>query len=257
MVKELSTLSYWNDIHKTNISRFYPNPSKYLMHFELNTIFNKYLPKDKGKKLIEMGCGKSIWLPYFFKTFGYKVFGLDYSVEGCRLASFFMKRSQAEGEIICRNFLNFRDKNYLGQFDFLISFGVVEHFESPAEIICLFLDYLKSGGKIITIVPNMKGFLGKIQKIIDGKIYFTHKIFSLKDLIEFHKLFGLKIIYSSYIDFLDLSMINFSKFSPSNQKLIGRLITAFNLPVLYLSKILNLHINNSTLSSYMVVIMSK
>lgn len=86
MLKELTQKDYWSDIHKNKRGPFYPNPSKYRFHFELDRMFNKYIPQGSDNKLMEMGCGSSIWLPYFFKKFGYKVHGIDYSRLGCKAA---------------------------------------------------------------------------------------------------------------------------------------------------------------------------
>ena len=99
--------------------------------------------------------------------------------------------------------------------------------------------------------------LGKIQKIVDKKVYETHKFFTLSELEDYHELCGLDVIYSSYFDFLDLSMINMTRLSPVSQKIIARLITLVNFPILYLFKILHLKLSTPKLSSYIAVIASK
>ena len=38
--------------------------------------------QTRGKKLLEIGCGGSVLLPYFSKTFGFDVCGVDYSPAG-------------------------------------------------------------------------------------------------------------------------------------------------------------------------------
>lgn len=134
---------------------------------------------------------------------------------------------------------------------------MVEHFSNPTEVIRVFSNYLKTGGKLVTIVPNLLGLLGKIQKIIDKKVYETHKCFTLSELENYHQLCGLDVIYSSYLDFLDLSVIGMPRLSPIINKIIARLITLVNFPILYLLKILHLKLSNPKLSSYMVVIASK
>ena len=55
----------------------------------------------QGKTLLEVGCGNSVWLPYFANQFGLKVSGLDYSEYGCEQSRQILKREKVAGEIIC------------------------------------------------------------------------------------------------------------------------------------------------------------
>src|SRR5262245_7685931 len=54
----------------------------------------------QGKRLIEVGCGRSIWLPYLARELGVRVSGLDYSEVGCDQARRVLDRAGIEGDVV-------------------------------------------------------------------------------------------------------------------------------------------------------------
>ncbi len=58
---------------------------------------------------------------------GSKVFGLDTSVEGIKIAKQVFEKEEKEGLFVCGDLLNPPFKN--GQFDFIYGGGMIEHFE--------------------------------------------------------------------------------------------------------------------------------
>jgi cyclopropane fatty-acyl-phospholipid synthase-like methyltransferase len=46
----------------------------------------------KGKKLLEIGCGNSVLLPYLAKEFGFEIYGIDYSKKGCKQSELILER---------------------------------------------------------------------------------------------------------------------------------------------------------------------
>lgn len=87
--------------------------------------------ETRGKKLLEVGCARSVWLPYFAKEFGFRVSGIDYSEIGCQQAIEVLHREGVQGEVVCTD-LWALPPSLVGQFDVLISCGVVEHFQDTA-----------------------------------------------------------------------------------------------------------------------------
>ena len=135
----------------------------------LHNLFKKiFSTRDtKGKKLLEIGCGNSILLPYLAKEFGFEVYGIDY----------------------CEDAFN-PDKNLLGNFDFVCSFGVVEHFQDTSNTLKSFSEFLKPGGILITSIPNMKGATGLLHKLLNKPVYDIHVPLDKDDLrIEINEYF--------------------------------------------------------------------
>lgn len=234
----------------------YPDPQWNTEHFEFDRIFKSVLHRDESHRLLEVGAGGSIWLPYFAREFGYEVYGIDYSEKGCKIAEKNLALSGVKGRIVCKDLFHIRDQ-WKGFFDVIISFGGVEHFNNPPEVIQLMKKCLRADGPglIITCAPNTAGLLFLVQKYIDRKIYNMHKVLSLDDLSECHRKAGMQIIMKRYIGFMDLFVINYQrKFRGGFQKWVWRGITKAILPLLYVQKLLRLSPQNGKLCAYMVVI---
>ena len=251
----LSERNFWEDFYRRRENKAYlPNPNRSRNHFELDLIFKSFLRPDSSTKLLELGAGDSIWLPYFAKNFRFKVYGIDYSPKGCEMAKVNLELAEVEGEVICADFFQL-DEKWNGYFDIIISFGVIEHFEDPSMICGLIKRLLKKNGLVITVVPNTASLLMRFQKFVDEEVYRTHKIFDLTQLSDFHKQAGFKIVFECYFQFMDLSILNYRKVvSKGMFKLIARSITALNLPILYFQKLFHWFPQSRRLCSSMVVI---
>ncbi|MDA8089102.1 MAG: class I SAM-dependent methyltransferase [Nitrospiraceae bacterium] len=260
MNDRLTDQAYWEYAHQgRKWARYMPDPGKYRSHYELDRLFKSVLERG-NKKILELGAGSSIWLPYFAKEFGFEPYGIDYSKKGCDAAEQNLRLAGVKGHIFCRDFFDMGDE-WDGFFDVMVSFGVVEHFENPAGVIKLMRRLLKPGGIMITVVPNTKGLIFSLASVIDRSVVETHKSFSLYDLSCYHQKAGLKIQTSAYLQFLDLSMLNFdSRFSgpvlsrfPVIHKLVLRAITGVNMPFLYLQKLTGLSLQSGQWCSTMAV----
>src|SRR3989304_9964952 len=101
----LSEKETWQNMYLQQMDgRYWPFPDKRCSAFELDRIYQKYLPKHQGAKIIEFGCGGSKWLPYFYKVFNYDIYGVDYSEEGCKSALSNLEKIGGKGQIFCRDF---------------------------------------------------------------------------------------------------------------------------------------------------------
>jgi 2-polyprenyl-3-methyl-5-hydroxy-6-metoxy-1,4-benzoquinol methylase len=156
---------------------WYLGIEKYLaMNKKFDKLFKKFL-KRGNKKILEIGCTPAKRLIYFAKEFGYKVYGIDYAEKGIDISKENLRIAGVEGTILCEDVFqtSFEDES----FDIVYSMGLVEHFESPAEIIDAHIKLLKRGGTLIITIPNFK-----------DSLYFTlSKIFGEeKRLVETHNL---------------------------------------------------------------------
>jgi len=257
MKERLSELDFWNNVYSRGRSSIYfPRPWKYRNQFEFDRIFSSLFHLNKSNKLLEMGAGGSIWLPYFARKFGFDVYGIDYSKRGCDIAKKNLNLSCVKGHIVCNDFAKAKDE-WSGFFDVITSFGVIEHFSKPVEIIRMMVSLLKVDGLglIITTVPNTVGHMMRIQKLIDSNVYNMHKIFSLKDLSNYHEQAGMHVILSRYLQFLDFSILNYQNiFEGKSYKHIAQGITGLNLLILYLQKAFRFFPQSRKLCSSAIVV---
>jgi hypothetical protein len=76
----------------------------------------------------------------------------------------------------------------------VFSLGLIEHFENHAAVLDRLQALLRPGGTLITIVPNLVGVWGAIQKRLDPEIYRVHVPYTPSDLDRVHRSAGLRPI---------------------------------------------------------------
>ncbi len=150
-----------------------------------------------GKKLVEIGCARSAWLPYLAREFGFRISGLDYSEHGCEQARRILSRSGVAGEIICAD-VSAPPAGLLGAFDVAISFGVVEHFHDTTGCLRALAAFLKPDGMLITQIPNMTGLIGRLQRLTNPATYEVHVPLTRDQLLIAHEQAGLRVACCDY-----------------------------------------------------------
>jgi SAM-dependent methyltransferase len=194
---------YWDDSWATNkipnfVVPYQPGLKNYPKRYWHQYFCDVFSGMETGKmKLLEIGCANSVWLPYFAKEFGFKIFGLDYSEIGCQQEKQILSQAGVECEIICVDFFS-PPEAILEEFDVVISFGVAEHFEDTAACVQAFAKFLKPNGLMITIIPNMVGLIGWIQKLINRPVFDIHVLLDSHDLAESHKLSSFQVMDCNY-----------------------------------------------------------
>ena len=180
-------------------------PVWWRFHQYFQGIFNDR--QTRGKKLLEVGCGGSVFLPYFAKSFGFEVSGIDYSPLGCEKALWVLEREGVRGRVYCADF-HAPPQDWLEQFDVVISLGVVEHFEDTAGAIRAVSRFLGAGGILITIIPNMSGLMGWLQRRLDKSAYDVHVALDREDLASYHSRAGLEVDTCEYFLPVYLGVLN-------------------------------------------------
>ena len=212
---------YWNDSWASCDIPEAVNPSDMRLRNYANRrfhqVFLKWLDKAEtpSMQLLEIGCAKSAWLPYFAKEFGFSVCGLDYSPIGCRMAEKVLQTNGVEAEVVCANFFS-PPENMLGKFDVVVSVGVVEHFDDTAACLRAVSAFLKPGGLLITNIPNMVGWIGAIQKTVNKPVYDIHQLLDPPMLREAHKRAGLEVLECDYFMYTSFGVNNLTGISTKN-----------------------------------------
>ena len=167
-------------------------------YHQFHLFFSRHLQLQDGKRLIEFGCAQSIWLAYFARYFGLAVTGIDYSATACEKATAVLAREGVDGQIVQADFMQ-PSGSMLGAHDFGFSYGVAEHFADTAECLMSFRRYLKPGGVLITLIPNLAGALGALQKRMNRRIFEIHVPLDAGGLADAHRRAGMQVVESGYI----------------------------------------------------------
>lgn len=204
ITKDKASEEYWSnfwlnhalppeiDVTEKNISTY---PARQFADFYKNLFINP----DSSKKLIEVGCGNSVWLSYFAKQFKFNVTGIDYSEFGCEQTRKIFSRDKITGNIYFGDLFN-PPVELKNQFDVVCSFGVVEHFNNTEDVLKHIGEFLNEDGLLITTIPNLTGITGWLQKWMNKPVYDIHKVMTLKNIQTHIENAGFTIIKSDMLN---------------------------------------------------------
>lgn len=151
------------------------------------------------KKVLEIGGGGSAWLAYLASEYPACQFAsLDYSEDGAELLTEFMRNSALTNIDIFKE--DFFEPNVdIGEYDFVYSHGVVEHFEDLGHALRAQAQFMSRSGRMFTLIPNLYGILGALTKIMNRPVYDIHVVHNLKTFLDGHRDANLRVIESGYL----------------------------------------------------------
>ena len=168
---------YWDDYwNKENRS--------YESKFLFDDLISKF-PIEIGS-YFEIGCAPGSIMSFFAKRYGCRVEGIDFT-DFRRITEYLEKNGIRDYQIYNDDIFNFStNKTY----DFVGSYGFIEHFDNPEVLIHKHKDLVSDGGYLCITVPNMRYFN-----------YFINYIFS-KELVHNHNLeiMDLKLLKKLILD---------------------------------------------------------
>jgi 2-polyprenyl-3-methyl-5-hydroxy-6-metoxy-1,4-benzoquinol methylase len=161
-----------------------------------------------ASEVIEVGCANSVILPYVASHFGSRVAGIDYSPLGCEKARMRLVKAGCEGDIHCTDVFSpppeLRDR-----YDGVYSIGLIEHFTDSVGIVRALSRLLRPGGIMLTVIPNMNGAVGMVQKFVAPSIYKVHVPLDLGQLRAAHMRAGLEVTASGWHMPVGFGVVNF------------------------------------------------
>lgn len=203
MTEDIAGVGYWDDVWgaadlPTPIDVDDRRVRNYVTR-ALHAVFTEAFADldTAGMRLVEVGCAGSKWLPYFNRQFGFEVTGIDYSEAGCALTERILDAEGVSGETIRASMFD-PPPHALGRFDVVVTFGLVEHFDDTAAAIGHLGGLLVPGGTMVTVVPNMYGSIGAVQRVLNRPVYDKHVALDPDELAAAHRGAGLEVVSSSW-----------------------------------------------------------
>lgn len=204
---------YWDNVWARAelplaVNPFLPGLAHYIER-KFDDYFRRALSErtTRAGRLLEIGAGRSPWLPYFARRFGLEVHGVDYSDVGCRQALAILERENVAGGVTCADLFS-PPAELLEAFDVVVSMGVAEHFRDTAACISAFARFLRPGGLMITSIPNFAGTLGWLQKALNRPVFDVHVPLDRRALGSAHRAAGLDVVSCDYFLVANLSVVN-------------------------------------------------
>lgn len=163
-------------------------------------IIDKIRDFFRGGSVLEIGAGDSDRLIDVSKRCDpQESVGLDFIQAGCdRLKSKAMQAG-ANIEVVCADMFSPPDE-LKRKFDFVMSFGVVEHFHDLPGVVRAISSFARPGGTVFTLIPNNKDTVyGKLMYRWNRQVYDAHVMYDAADLKKAHEDAGMTVLWNGHL----------------------------------------------------------
>lgn len=196
---------YYNDQEADLLREPYLPNERFMQDQRVMQLFSEYGGLTHASpQVLEIGCGRSPWLPHLARTAGCRPAGIDLEPYAAQLARANLAGAGVEGDIYCRDAFDLQsNKSLWGRFDLAYSLGVIEHLPDVSDKIKILARYVKPGGRVITLVPNMQGMNWILQRMGSLHVLQAHVVYTADSLRLAHEQAGLKTIAAGYLGFVN------------------------------------------------------
>jgi SAM-dependent methyltransferase len=230
--RDIAGRGYWNELWTDadeTVDAGEATPVKYFVEQQFADFFAAELARfERGSRLLELGCANSLWLPHFARVLGFDVAGIDYSERGCELERAVLARAGVEGDVVCADLFD-PPARLVRAFDVVVSFGVVEHFADTAGAIQAFETFLADGGRMITVIPNVRGAIGLVQRLLNPDILAIHVPLGPEELEAAHRVSGIVNVRARYFSSTNFGVLNMHGVDPSRRSTAAKELTRKSL----------------------------
>lgn len=209
----MSLQQYWETVnaHRRISSRL----EKGFFRSPITAIFTDitrplFMP-DPHKKIIEIGCAPGHKLADFARWYGYQPYGVEYTAAGVQTArETFTKHNFPTQNIFFNDFFDaYFQRTHHNEFDVVMSFGFIEHFDDPHSAIVAHLNMVKPGGLLLIMIPNLRGIYYPLLRLLAPDSLALHNLAIMNKNI-FKKLFqklGVRELFCDYYGLLNFGLL--------------------------------------------------
>lgn len=231
---DLTNPSYWSEKQKHLLSK------ELIIGSDLPRwlyIIEPFLREYEGKSFVELGCSPGYASSIICSQIQLIPFGIDFSP----LAYLYLRNMAIIGQnnatlITC----DIREFKSDVNFDVVASFGLIEHFKDPSEMMFHHHRLAKVGGLIIMVIPNFRYIQWIYHFLFDRKDLSVHNtnMMNLNNFIDFSKEVEHKVLYLGYVGKLRFWNVDLKgpKIIVYSRRILSRIVREFSNKVL--SKIL-------------------
>lgn len=163
-------------------------------------VMDKIREYFNGGSVLEVGAGDSDRLIDVSKRFNpTEAVGLDFIQAGCDQLKAKAARANANVDVVCADMFAAPPELH-AHFDFVMSFGVVEHFHDLPGVVSAISSFAKPGGIVFTLIPNNKDTVyGKLMLRWNKQVYDAHVMYDADDVRKAHEAAGLRILWNGHL----------------------------------------------------------
>jgi len=185
----LTERNFWETTWRNRAAWTKPRRLSYFHHHLQQLLLRYATPQTTA---CEIGCGGSVWLP-FLARHGITVWGIDYSAAGIALAQQHVQRAGVTATLVQADVFE-GDALPDDFFDLVFSVGFVEHFHDTDFVFERLAAALRPDGVMLTLVPNLTGAWGAVQRWVDPAVYALHVLYTPETLDTVHTHSGLVVV---------------------------------------------------------------
>jgi SAM-dependent methyltransferase len=129
--------------------------------------FRRHFPE--ARSFLEIGCGSGIVLAALRESFpGIRLVGSELYAEGLEIA----RRRLPDVELVE---LDARDLPYVGEFDVVGAFDVLEHIDEDEAVLAQMVRAARPGGGVVVLVPQHRWLWSEHDEIVEHRRRYTRK----------------------------------------------------------------------------------
>jgi hypothetical protein len=195
MADKLTSKRYWESYYKNN----HVNKQHIVAVCSYyNTIWNIFIKaSEEAKSLLEIGGFPGRYLAYLANQYSLEPTCLDYNSDITQIEGSFKVMGVSNYHIIQEDFTKYKTQK---KYDYVISNGFIEHFEDYDAILDLHVDYMAENGRLLIMIPNMKGYIKFYKYMVDYKNLKVHNLecMRLKVFKDFARRHNLSLLHLDY-----------------------------------------------------------
>lgn len=177
MNNELTDKEYWQKYYgdrNVNTRGIVRTCSRYDTYWDMLIHANE---QEQPLDLIEIGGYPGRYLAYLATKYKLSPTSLDFNSDRKTIEKTFQLFDIKDFDIIQTDFLKHKPQR---QYDIVISNGFIEHFVNFDEVLDLHLPYLKKGGTLLVMIPNMRHYIYWYKLLVDKPNLDIHNVESMK-----------------------------------------------------------------------------
>ncbi len=164
-------------------------------------ILERWLPANPRYTCVEVGAYPGTNLCWLAKRFGYRPTAIEYREDAGEMEALFRSNGVQGLTILREDFLEVRGV----AFDVVASFGFVEHFSDPGDILARHAAMVKSGGFLVIAVPHFGGLQALFRRLLlrpqavrDMLAVHNREIMNVAALVSRLRALGLDVLHAGY-----------------------------------------------------------
>jgi cyclopropane fatty-acyl-phospholipid synthase-like methyltransferase len=189
---DLTTRQYWDQTHKDLL--YSREQLSEFPQFPWMPIVLEHLLPYRGQRFLELGCSPGQVSAMICNRIPLRCEGVDFSDTGW----LYLRNLETVGVTEARlHTCDFREFHPPEPFDVVGSFGLVEHFDDPQEVLEHHDRLLRPGGLCVVELPRMRGLLWLHKWIFDRPNLRKHNVKMMRTAVfhEFARRSGQEILY--------------------------------------------------------------